>query len=261
VLDEYRTALVTGASRGIGEAFARQLAARGLDLVLVARSEDELHALADELAERHGVMAHVLVADLSLPSAAASLYRDVQALDLEIDLLVNNAGYSKAGPFAGLAFDVQAGMVRLNVNTLVELTRLFLPAMRQRGRGGVINVASNAAFQPVPYMAVYAATKAFVLSFSEALAEEVAGEGMRVMAFCPGATDTEFWTVAGTWQERRARMPGPDEVVTAGLQAFERRRSFFVPGFVNQIIAFFASRVLPRRLVARLASQWFSGSA
>ena len=129
--------------------------------------------------------------------------------------------------------------------------------MRQRGRGGVINVASNAAFQPVPYMAVYAATKAFVLSFSEALAEEVAGEGVHVMALCPGATDTEFWTVAGAWQARRARMPGPDEVVAAGLQAFERGRSFFVPGFVNQVVAFFARRVLPRRLVVRLASQWF----
>ncbi|MFN2291462.1 MAG: SDR family NAD(P)-dependent oxidoreductase [Anaerolineae bacterium] len=256
MLDNYRTALVTGASRGIGEAFARQLAALGKNLVLVSRSEDQLQSLAGELSSQFGVQVHVITVDLAQPSAAVSLYRQVEALGVEVDLLVNNAGYSRAGEFTELGFDAQADMVRLNVNTLVELTHLYLPAMRARGRGAVLNVASNAAFQPVPRMAVYAATKAFVLSFSEAVAEEVRGDGVRVMALCPGATDTEFWNVAGVWEERRASMPSPDEVVDAGLRAFERGRSFFVPGLMNQIVAFFSRRVLPRWLVVRFACQW-----
>ena len=257
MLDDYRAALVTGASRGIGKAFAQQLAALGIDLVLVSRSEELLCSLAGELSSRHGVQVHVIAADLSEPSAAASLCRKVEELGVEIDLLVNNAGYSKMGEFTAMGYDVQADMVRLNVNTLMELTHLFLPAMRRRDRGGVINVASNAAFQPVPRMAVYAATKAFVLSFSEAVAEEVSGDGVRVMALCPGATDTDFWNVAGTWEERRTSMPGPDKVVAAGLRAFERGRSFFVPGFVNRVVAFFSRRMLPRWLVVRLAGAWF----
>jgi short-subunit dehydrogenase len=256
VLDEYRTALVTGASRGIGEAFARQLAARGLDLILVARSEDRLEALAGELSERHGVTAHVVVADLARPSAAETVFAVTERLGVEVDLLVNNAGFAKAGDFSDLPLDVQADMVRLNVNTLVELARLYLPAMRRRERGGVINVSSTAAFQPVPDMAVYSATKAFVLDFSLAVAAEVAGDGVRVMALCPGATGTDFWAIAGVWAERTGRMPTADEVVAAGLRAFERGRWFFVPGFFNQVVAFFSSRVLPRRLVVRLAQRW-----
>ena len=256
MLDEYKTALVTGASRGIGEAFARQLAARGQDLVLVARSRDRLEALAGELTERHGAVVHIVIADLARPCAAESVFAETERLGLEIDLLVNNAGFSKAGAFAELPLEVQADMVRLNVNTLVELTRLYLPAMRRRRRGGVINVGSNAAFQPVPRMAVYGATKAFVLSFSEAVAAEVEGDGVRVMALCPGATDTEFWPIAGVWAERRSRMPSPDDVVAAGLRAFERGRWFYVHGLLNQVVALFAGRILPRWLVVRLAKRW-----
>jgi short-subunit dehydrogenase len=257
VLADYRTALVTGASRGMGEAFARQLAARRLNLVLVARSQDRLEALADELSAAHGVAAHVVVADLAEPHAAEAVFAATERLGLEVDLLVNNAGFSKAGPFAELPLDVQAEMVRLNVNTVVGLTRLYLPGMRQRKRGGVINVSSTAGFQPVPHMAVYGATKAFVLSFSEAVAAEVAGDGVRVMALCPGATGTEFWSTAGLWQERMAQMSTPDEVVAAGLRAFARGRWSFVPGFVNQVAALFSGRVLPGWLVARLAQRWF----
>jgi short-subunit dehydrogenase len=257
VLDEYKTALVTGASQGIGEAFARQLAAHGQDLVLVARSEDRLQALAGELAEQHGVAAHVIAADLARPGAGESVFAETERRGLEIDLLVNNAGFSRAGAFAELPLNVQADMVRLNVNALVDLTRLYLPAMCRRGCGGVINVASTAGFQPVPRMAVYGATKAFVLSFSEAVAAEVEGDGVRVMALCPGATGTEFWATAGIWAERTGRMPTPDEVVAAGLRAFERGRWSYVPGFFNQVVTFFSSRVLPRRLVVRSARRWF----
>jgi short-subunit dehydrogenase len=201
VLDTFTTALVTGASGGIGEAFARQLAAQGKDLILVARSEEKLHSLARELAAAHGVRTHVIVADLARHDSASALYAEIERLGLDVDLLINNAGYARAGAFAELALDEQADMIRLNVNTLVELSRLYLPAMRGRGWGGIINVASNAAFQPVPYLAVYAATKAFVLSFSEALAEEVARDGVSVMALCPGATATGFQERAGAWED------------------------------------------------------------
>ncbi|RPI49792.1 MAG: SDR family oxidoreductase, partial [Chloroflexi bacterium] len=209
-MDRKQTALVTGASRGIGEAFARQLAAQGKDLVVVSRDEARLQELADELSAAHGVRVHVIACDLSMPGAAGQVWAETERLGIAVDLLVNNAGVGKRGVFAELDHDFQAAMVRLNVNAVVELTRLYLPGMRARHRGGVINVASNAAFQPVPYMAVYAATKAFVLHFSEALAEEVGPGGVWVMALCPGATDTTFWEVAGLWQDKRDWMTSPE---------------------------------------------------
>jgi short-subunit dehydrogenase len=257
-LEEVKTALITGASGGIGEAFARRLAAMGKNLILVARSEDKLRALAEELATRHGVETHVLVADLSRPSAAAGVLAETERRGLVVDLLINNAGFSKVGHFTDLPFDVQADMVRLNVNTLMELTRLYLPPMRHRRRGGVINVASSAAFQPVPYMSVYAATKAFVLHFSEGVAEEVRGEGVTVMALCPGATATKFWSVAGKWEDQLHTMHTPDQVVAAALRAFERRRSWVMPGFGNRLVAFLTTRLSPRSLTTRVAGWVFT---
>ncbi len=254
VLDTYSTVLVTGASGGIGEAFARELAARGKDLILVARSEEKLRALARELTAAHAVRADVIVADLARPGSAAALHAGIERLGLEVDLLINNAGYARAGAFDELTLDEQADMVRLNVNTLVELSRLYLPAMRQRRRGGIINVASNAAFQPVPYMAVYGATKAFVLSFSEALAEEVAADGVRVMALCPGATATGFQERAGAWEGEQSSMASPDRVVAEGLRAFERGRRTFTQGWVNRLTAVVA-RLGPRRLILRLTAR------
>ena len=254
MLDTITTALITGASGGIGEAFARQLAALGKDLVLVARSEEKLNALARELESQHAVRARVIVADLAQHDSASALHAETGHLGLDIELLVNNAGFAKAGAFSELPFDVQADMVRLNVNALTELTRQYLPAMRQRRRGGVINVASNAAFQPVPYIAVYGATKAYVLSFSEAIAEEVAADGVTVMALCPGATATGFHDTAGVWVQQLSSMPTPDEVVAAGLRAFERGRRSFLHGATNQLTAI-ASRLLPRRLVVHLTAR------
>ena len=259
VLDGVTTALITGASGGIGEAFARQLAALGKDLVLVARSEDKLNALAHDLAAQHSVRAHVIAADLARHDSAAALYAETERLGLAVDLLVNNAGFARAGEFSELPFDVQADMVRLNVNTLTELTRLYLPAMRERRRGGIINVASNAAFQPVPYIAVYGATKAYVLSFSEAIAEEVAADGVTVMALCPGATATDFHDTAGVWAQQSSSMPTANEVVAAGLRAFERRRRSFLHGATNQLTAI-ASRFLPRRLVVYLTARVMNAS-
>jgi short-subunit dehydrogenase len=254
-LDTVDTALITGASGGIGEAFARRLAALGKDLILVARSEEKLRALAAGLSADHGVSAHVIAADLATPSAAEPLFAETERSGLQVDLLINNAGFGKGGEFTEIPFKVQADMVRLNANTLMELTHLYLPAMRQRRRGGVINVGSTASFQPVPYMAVYGATKAFVLSFSEALAEEVAAEGVTVMALCPGATATSFQQVAGVWEDRTDSMVTADDLVTAGLHAFERRRPSCVHGFQNRLAAFLATRLLPRRMVARFAAR------
>jgi short-subunit dehydrogenase len=252
-------ALITGASRGIGEAFARHIAARGQNLILVARSGDRLRALAEELTAQFPVQVHVVAMDLAQLNAAESLFAETERRGLIVDLLVNNAGFARVGCFAEIPLDVQASMARLNVNTLMELTRLYLPAMCERRRGGVINVASNAAFQPVPYMAVYAASKAFVLHFSEAVAEEVAADGVTVMALCPGLTATDFWHVAGKWQDRLAFMATPDRVVMAALRAFDHRRASFIPGLLTKIVAFAASRLAPRRLVARIAG-WVIGS-
>jgi short-subunit dehydrogenase len=254
VLDSVERVLITGASGGIGEAFARRLAARGKDLILAARSEEKLHTLACELESQYAVQAHVIAADLSRPGSAGALHAETERRGLAVDLLVNNAGFAKGGAFGELPFDQQAEMVRLNVNTLVELSRLYLPAMRERRRGGIINVASTAAFQPVPYMAVYGATKAFVLSFSEALAEEVAADGVAVMALCPGATATGFQKRAGVWEGLEASMASPDRVVADGLRAFERGRRYFVQGGANKL-ASMAARLGPRRLVLRAAAR------
>ena len=209
VLDGVKTALITGASGGIGEAFARQLAAQGKDLVLVARSEDKLNALARELASSTQCKRTSSPPTWPSTTVPAALYAETERLGWRWICWSTMPALAREGEFTELSFEVQADMVRLNVNTLMELTRLYLPAMRQRQRGGVINVGSTASFQPVPYMAVYGATKAFVLSFSEALAEEVAADGVTVMALCPGATATGFQATAGVWEEQRYSMPAP----------------------------------------------------
>ena len=189
-------ALVTGASSGIGAAFARGLRARGERVVLVARRADRLRTLADELGgEPHAL---VLPLDLAGPGAAEALRGDVEARGIAVDCLVNCAGLGHTAPFEAQRPEAIRAMLDVNVRALVELTRAFLPGMRGRGRGRIVNVASNAAFQPVPYLTVYAATKAFALSFTEGLAEELRGSGVRVQALCPGITATEFLDVAET---------------------------------------------------------------
>jgi short-subunit dehydrogenase len=244
-----KTALITGASAGIGAAFAEELARRGSDLLLVARSEQRLQTLADRLAREHAIRAEVITADLSLPGAAADLAERVAALGRRVDLLVNNAGFGTQGPFVGIAPHEDAQMVSVNVAALVDLTHTYLPEMVQRKSGGVINVASTAAFQPLPYMAVYAATKAFVLSFSEALYEETHRQGVCVLALCPGATATEFFDRA----KANGKALGPPrtsaQVVQTALQAFDQHKSMVIDGVQNQIGAMLP-RFFPRRLVA-----------
>ncbi|HJO03585.1 MAG TPA: SDR family oxidoreductase [Acidobacteriota bacterium] len=246
------TALVTGASSGIGLELARLFAADGHDLVLTARRESRLRQLAAELSETHGVEVAVVAADLAAPDAPRALHDTVEQRGLQVDALVNNAGFGSSGSFADADLDRQLEMIQVNVGALVELTGLCLPAMRRRGRGWIMNVASTAAFQPGPLMSVYFATKAFVLHFSEAIAEEVREEGVVVSAFCPGPTLTEFRAVSRGRDDLPvpAGVPDAATVAAAGYAALWRARQVFIPGVKNRLMAL-SVRWAPRAFVAR----------
>ena len=250
-------ALVTGASSGIGAAFARGLRERGEKLVLVARRGQRLQALADELGGEG--QAVIVPIDLSERGAGDRLSADVASRGFVVDFLVNNAGVGHTAPFAEEQRHRALAMIDLNVRAVVELTHAFLPGMLARGRGRIVNVASNAAFQPVPFLSVYAATKAFVLSFTEGLATELAGTGVRVQALCPGLTATEFLEVAETHSGLLVnRIPAmkPEEVVACSLRALDRGRLRVVAGFQNRLLAAVQSFV-PRRVVRRVAAELY----
>lgn len=242
-----KTILVTGGSLGIGAEFAKQLAAKGGNLVLVARDAKRLQEFASELTD---VKVHTIAIDLAEPGASQQLFDRVTALGLEVDILINNAGFAKHGDFAQVPFETQRGQVMLNVTSLVELTHLFLP-MIERKQGGVINVASTAAFQPVPYMAVYGATKAFVLSFSEALWGEYRDRGVKVLALCPGATDTPFFKRAGEAAAFGEKASAAD-VARVGLAAYEAGRASVIHGLKNWFVAN-SSRFTPRQMVVNIS--------
>lgn len=242
-----KRALVTGASMGIGERFARILAARGARLILVARSKDKLEALARELGEG----TEVIVEDLGSEGAAQRVLAAVQARGLSVDVLVNNAGFGKYGPFEQQPLDELRAMIDLNVRSLVEMTHAFLPMLERNG-GGVIQVASTAAFQPVAFMSVYAASKAFVLSFSEALWAEYRPRGVRVLALCPGATETPFFARAGEEAAFGAKA-SPDDVVLLGLEAFSSGRSTVIHGVANGLTAALP-RMFPRAWVVKITA-------
>ena len=226
-------ALVTGASGGIGAEFARQLAGRGWGLVLVARSGDALEALAVELRAACGVDVRVVVADLSAAGAAVALMRELDGVRL--DLLINNAGFGAFGLFGEIDRERQREMVMLNIGALVELAHLCLGPMVERGAGAVVNIASVAAFQPIPYMTVYAATKAFVLDFSRGLHAEYKAKGVHVMAVCPGATRTAFFERAGGASfAAQARMQTVEQVVAEGLRGLDRKKAVVVCGWLNR---------------------------
>ncbi|MCY1059735.1 SDR family oxidoreductase [Nannocystis sp. SCPEA4] len=246
-----KTVLVTGGSMGIGAAFAHELARRGARLVLVARSEDKLRALAATLAA-HGTAVEVVAEDLAQPGASRRVVAAVRARGLEVDVLINNAGFAAYGPFTTVPLPTQREEIDLNVGALVELTHLFLPEIERR-QGGVIQVASTAAFQAVPYMAVYAASKAFVLSFSEALWAEYRGRGVRILALCPGATDTPFFARAGE-AAAFGKKATAEDVVRVGLKAFAADRSHVVHGVSNYVTAL-SSRWFTREFVAKLSGR------
>ncbi|MGH9353634.1 MAG: SDR family NAD(P)-dependent oxidoreductase [Terriglobia bacterium] len=216
-------ALVTGASSGIGECFARALAKRHSNLALVARSGEKLKALAEELSAAYAVKAETFALDLSEPGAAQKLVEMLKSRGIEVDLLVNNAGFGAQGEFWKVSLEKQEQMLRLNVHALLELTHLLLPPMVARRSGGVINVSSTASFQPLPYTSVYAASKAFVTSFSTGLAEELRPHGVKVITLCPGTTRTKFFE-AGEYSTVRLRggFQTPEKVAEAGLKQLDR---------------------------------------
>jgi uncharacterized protein len=246
--------LITGASAGLGEGFARALAAKKRNLLLVARREERLAALAAELAERHGVAVETMALDLAAPDAGERLMGEVASRELSVDTLINNAGFGARGSFVAIDLAEQRRMIDLNCTLLMDLCHRVLPAMIAARRGGILNIASTAAFQPGPWMAVYYATKAFVLSFSEALHEEVRGHGVRVAALCPGPTRTEFADVAGMHDSELFKRFASDaqSVVRDGLIALEMNTAVKVSGALNTIMAE-SIRFTPRLLARRLA--------
>jgi uncharacterized protein len=246
-------ALVTGASGGIGEELARRLAADGRDLVLVARSRDRLEKLADELAGRHKVAARVLARDLTDPNAPRGIFEELRASGVEVETLVNNAGFGSYGLFAETDEERELDLLQVNVVALTHLTKLFLPGMIARRLGYVMNVASTAAFQPGPLMAVYYASKAYVLSFSEALSNETEGTGVVVSCLCPGPTETGFVEAAKMQQSKlfeRGAMSAR-AVAEAGYEGMLAGKRVVIPGARNNLLARTVG-FLPRGLVAKI---------
>ncbi len=253
-----KTALITGASSGIGLAFAQELAERGMDVVLVARSEERLRALAETLTREHGVRATVIAADLSHAGAAQEIIEAVRVQGLTVELLINNAGFGHYGALGEQPAASIQDMMAVNMTALVELSRALVAPMQARGGGGIINVASLAAFQSLPYMALYGATKAFVLSFTEALGGEVREQGVRVLALCPGETATGFFDAAQGGATGAVRRP--EQVVASGLHALERGRGYTIDGWQNYLLAQLP-RFVPRSLVVRFAARIARGAA
>jgi hypothetical protein len=249
-------ALVTGASAGIGTELARQLAAGGTNLVLTARRRDRLEELAAELTGQHGVKVEICAADLAKPSAPNEIFNFTETKRLTMDLLINNAGFGVYGEFHKGQVARQLEMVQVNISAVVHLTHLYLAPMVARRRGDILIVASTAAFQAVPYISAYAATKAFDLLFAEGLAEEVERYGVRVCALCPGTTNTEFQRVAGQPDRLFRVAETAEKVARVGLRALERGKSYVISGAMNYVQTN-SERLSPRRVVARMAAKMF----
>ena len=247
--------LISGASSGLGAVFARKLAAQKHNLVLVARRKDKLDELAGELRKTQGISVIVEAADLSAPNAVGRLFKKLAEKKLEVTCLINNAGFGTSGSFAAQDISRQTEMINLNCTALMQLCHAVLPSMQKRNSGSILNVASTAAFQAGPGMAVYYASKAFVLSFSEALHDEVKAQGIKVSCLCPGPTDTDFFTAADARHSRLTKLLGsPDKVVGDGLAALQRNQAFIVSGLMNKIFAQ-GSRLSPRALTRGIAKQ------
>jgi short-subunit dehydrogenase len=249
-------ALVTGASAGIGVALAEELAAGGTYLVLTARRLDRLQEVAENLRKRHGVQALVFAADLARRDAPASIYEFCREKGLRIDLLINNAGFGQYGEVPQVQTQRLLDMVEVNCNAVVHLTRLFLPEMVARRGGDILILASTAAFQAVPYISTYAATKAFDLYFAEGLAEEMKPHGIRVCALCPGSTESEFHAVAEQEQFTAKNQEPADKVARTGLKALAAGKSYVICGVGNYLGAH-SQRLVPRRVVTRVAANMF----
>jgi short-subunit dehydrogenase len=249
------TALITGASGGLGAEFARIFASKGDNVVLVARSKDKLDALKADFENNYGVSVYVIAKDLSQQSASKAVYDELHKQGIEVDYLINNAGLGDFGLYAKSDWEKQSEMINLNVIALAGLTRLFLPGMIRRGFGKVLNIASTAAFQPGPTMSVYFATKAFVLSFSEAIANELQGTGVTVTALCPGATETGFKAAASLGKSNLFKGSGiatSKEVAEFGYKEMIKGKTVSIHGFVNLLMAE-SVRFAPRKIVTAIA--------
>ncbi|WLR43116.1 SDR family oxidoreductase [Bacillus carboniphilus] len=247
-----KTVLITGASSGIGKEFSYQLAEKGMNLVLVARTKTALEQLAQDIRSKYNVEATVLTADLSVEYAAKEVVANLKEKGLEIDYLVNNAGFGTTGEFLDNAMEKDHQQIMVNIAAVTDLTHELLPSMVKKKSGTVINVASLVSFQPVPYMAVYAATKAFVLSFTESLAEEYRSKGITFFAICPGATETNFFNAAGDKTPSKTRTP--EQVVQTALKAIEKGKNYAIDGKMNYVMAH-SSRFFSRKQVAKLSAK------
>lgn len=251
-----KTALVTGASSGIGLALARELAARGVNLVITARSESKLHEIATEL-KKTGVNVQVITEDLSKNGAATRIFEQATEAKLTVDLLINNAGFGKWGEFLQFGREQYDEMLQVNINALTELCHLFIPGMLERGDGGVINVGSTASFVPTPYAAVYSASKAYVLMFTEALHGEYGEKGLQAMALCPGGTVSNFATVASPDTQRETgHYESAEFVAKTGLDAFLMGNTYVITGRRNKKVALLP-RLLSRKKVVEIVGNTF----
>ena len=251
-----RWALVTGASAGIGVALAKELASVGAHLVLTARRADRLEQLARMLREKNGIQTEIFAADLSLPDAPSRIFDFTAQRGIAIELLINNAGFGQYGELHSVDVQRLVDMVQVNCSAVAHLTRLFLPGMIQRRRGDVLILASTAAFQAVPYISTYAATKAFDLLFAEGLAEEMKPYGIRVCALCPGSTESEFHAVAGQERFTAKNQETAEKVARTGLLALAEGKSYVISGLGNYLGAQ-SQRIVPRGLVTRIAANLF----
>jgi short-subunit dehydrogenase len=248
-----KTALITGASSGIGKALAYQCAQDGYNLVLAARSVDKMQTLADTLKNQFAINVTVIGSDLETSDGATRLHADIKAHGITLSALINNAGYGAFGEFKDSALAFELAMMQLNMNTIVVLTKLFMPDLLAT-RGKILNVASTAAFQPGPYMAVYYATKAFVLSFSEAIASELEDTGVTVTALCPGPTASGFQDKADLGNSalvKGKKLPSSEDVAAPGYRAMQRGQRVYIPGFVNWAMAQ-SMRITPRNLATKV---------
>ncbi|HCX23809.1 MAG: hypothetical protein CMB80_11265 [Flammeovirgaceae bacterium] len=252
-----KTALITGASSGIGKSFAYLLAAKGANLVLVARSKDQLETISNELESEYGIMTHVLSSDLGQPNAGQNLYTEIKKQNISVDLLINNAGFGKWGRFEDFTLDEYSNMMQLNMFSLTELCYLFLEDFKQKQEAGIINVGSTASFMPIPFSAVYAATKSYVLSLSESLTGELAGTNIQITCLCPSGTESNFNKVANSNNDKDIatnKLMSSDEVAQQGLDAFLAKKHYVITGRTGQISLL---KFLPRKkVITMVANYW-----
>ncbi|MEQ9408111.1 MAG: SDR family oxidoreductase [Fuerstiella sp.] len=259
MLDSFndRWALVTGASSGIGAEFAARLAGRGMHLILAARRTDRMSELAEDLLTKHGTKCHIVTIDLSEADAGEKLWQEIERLGVDLELLVNNAGVGLIGEIETTEPATVNSMLNLNIRTLTDLTYRVLPGMLQRGHGAIINVSSVAAFQPVAFMAAYAASKSYVLHFSEGLWAEARSRGVTVLGLCPGVTATEFFHAAGApgWLSKHSAQT-PQRVVKKALTALEKRRQYVIPGWKDYLVSLLV-RIATRRTAVNESKRYF----